>query len=1010
MITFANCMFSAPWLPLKRALPSWTLPILALLLSAFPLAATGITQVACGGLGQNSCGDNTPEYHAMNGYPFAIPLPVHRCDFGLRDSGGTCVNDTREGQRDSGTWAQWALDQQRNKISADLPLNRILTLGTHNSYSNEADNDQSLISTNQYYSMTDQLNLGARHLRLDPTFYYDQLRLCHGDGATLCETLAGLSLSIGGPINNRLYAYAVREIAEWLRAHPQEVITLELHAEPTDRDPELLDPLTTNFGSLIYSFDDLKSFILSHGSTDQWGGWSSRFPTLTELRSMGKRVLIYSDHQHSSLTISGNIWDPVRSTTVFIGDVTVYPGQTGKAPVPRNPDFAACRVTSTDTVPGYLQQHSLYSVRTSDGRSGSDRFGPSSTGILNEVEVAVATGCGMTSIDLDFFMKTGDLYDAFNGASPDRRREASIWSWKEGDYGNTAGPTTVAALEVSSGRWISAPMPVVGTTAWFACAIPTVSGGYTQNWFVVPANVTNTTNWFTATSACQSRAGSSATFSYPVNALDNGYLLQAAVAAQASSVYLNYTAGTRPPPPPSPPAAVTLSLNVPSQGPSPVSLQVVASSSGNDGNLMTGTVTISEILNPGPNQTSRMLTLTPIHAQPNTTVASPAVSLSDGIHLLQASYSGDSHFLASVSSPVMTSVGTCITIRSNPSGLPIVIDSNSLHPVGTPAYECLPRGNHWLYASGPIFGSGARYDFINWVGGVGTSPNLQITVGSTPATYTSIFAVSYRLDTSTTGGGTINVVSGTLSLPGAQGTGSYYPDTTTVTATPVPNAGYYLTGFYVDNHVVSSNPATITMNGAHTVQADFALQQTPVITWLPLDINAGTALGPIQLGAGAWVPGTNTMVPGTFVYTPPPGTVLPVGDNQTLSVTFTPSNSTFRTVTATTHINVKPAGAPILVVTPVLGRDGSNNVVVSLTLINTGQAAATKVTLTTALIGTTAGTPIPQSLPDIRVGGLGTATVTFPASAGARLSSTRLTLGGVYSGIPFNTTADVILP
>ena len=78
--------------------------------------------------------------------------------------------------------------------------------------------------------------------------------------------------------------------------------------------------------------------------------------------------------------------------------------------------------------------------------------------------------------------------------TPDRRREAGVWSWKEGDYGNTAGPTTVAALEVSSGRWISAPMSVVGTTAWFACAIPTVSGGYTQNWFVVPANVTNTTN------------------------------------------------------------------------------------------------------------------------------------------------------------------------------------------------------------------------------------------------------------------------------------------------------------------------------------------------------------------------------------------------------------------------------------------------------------------------------------------------------------------------------------
>ena len=60
-----------------------------------------------------------------------------------------------------------------------------------------------------------------------------------------------------------------------------------------------------------------------------------------------------------------------------------------------------------------------------------------------------------------------------------------------------------------------------------------------------------------------------------------------------------------------------------------------------------------------------------------------------------------------------------------------------------------------------------------------------------------------------------------------------YPDTTTVNYNPRTQCRLLLDRITVDNHVVSSNPATITMNGAHTVQADFALP-TPVITWLPL--------------------------------------------------------------------------------------------------------------------------------------------------------------------------------
>jgi Ethanolamine utilization protein EutJ (predicted chaperonin) len=73
---------------------------------------------------------------------------------------------------------------------------------------------------------------------------------------------------------------------------------------------------------------------------------------------------------------------------------------------------------------------------------------------------------------------------------------------------------------------------------------------------------------------------------------------------------------------------------------------------------------------------------------------------------------------------------------------------------------------------------------------------------------------------------------------------------------------------------------------------------TPIITWpAPAPIVWGTPLGPIQLDATA-------SVPGTFRYTPGPGTVSGPG-TQTLSATFTPNDTTrYAAVSATVQISV----------------------------------------------------------------------------------------------------------
>jgi uncharacterized repeat protein (TIGR03803 family) len=76
----------------------------------------------------------------------------------------------------------------------------------------------------------------------------------------------------------------------------------------------------------------------------------------------------------------------------------------------------------------------------------------------------------------------------------------------------------------------------------------------------------------------------------------------------------------------------------------------------------------------------------------------------------------------------------------------------------------------------------------------------------------------------------------------------------------------------------------------------------PTINWpTPAPIPFGTSLGPVQLNATA-------NAPGTFVYSPPAGTLLRPGAAQPLSVAFTPTDTTrYTTAFATASIDVLKA-------------------------------------------------------------------------------------------------------
>lgn len=139
----------------------------------------------------------------------------------------------------------------------------------------------------------------------------------------------------------------------------------------------------------------------------------------------------------------------------------------------------------------------------------------------------------------------------------------------------------------------------------------------------------------------------------------------------------------------------------------------------------------------------------------------------------------------------------------------------------------------------------------------------------------------------------------------------YAPTFGTVLAPGVHTLNLLITPFDTTDYTTATATTMITVT-----------KGTPVITWpAPAPILYGTVLGPAQLDATA-------TIQGSFAYSPAAGTLLAPGVNQTLSVTFTPADTTdYVPVTVTTPITVNkltptvswPAPLPIPYGTPLGG-------------------------------------------------------------------------------------------
>ena len=173
------------------------------------------------------------------------------------------------------------------------------------------------------------------------------------------------------------------------------------------------------------------------------------------------------------------------------------------------------------------------------------------------------------------------------------------------------------------------------------------------------------------------------------------------------------------------------------------------------------------------------------------------------------------------------------------------------------------------------------------------APALAIASSGTPSTYGA--SVTFTATISSGPSGSVTFYDGGVSI----GTGTISGTTASYTTSSLAAGAHTITAGWAGN----ANYGSITSSGiTQTVS-----KATPVIAWTtPSPISYGAALSATQLDA------SSGGVSGSFVYSPPSGTVLGVG-SQTLSVTFTPADAAdYNTASGSVTLTVNDKTTPVI--------------------------------------------------------------------------------------------------
>jgi MBG domain (YGX type)/Bacterial Ig-like domain (group 3)/FG-GAP-like repeat len=201
------------------------------------------------------------------------------------------------------------------------------------------------------------------------------------------------------------------------------------------------------------------------------------------------------------------------------------------------------------------------------------------------------------------------------------------------------------------------------------------------------------------------------------------------------------------------------------------------------------------------------------------------------------------------------------------------------------------------------------------------------------------------------------------------------PSLTTTATTVSPVGSYPITA--TAGSLASTNYTFAYVGGTLTVT-----QSTPVITWAtPAPITFGAPLTGTQLDATA-------SVPGTFVYSPAAGTI-PGGGTDTLTVTFTPTDTTdYSDATFTVQLTVNKATMTLTWATPVAIPFGTT-------------LSGTQLDATATAPGTFVYTPAAGTTPAV---GSDTLSVTYTATDPADYNPATATVALAVGGFALNLT------
>jgi len=893
--------------------------------------------VNCGGEGEPPCGKLDPNLGwgllpadtPTDGTTTNINDSV-RCDKGLQlhftGTGQVClranrltvgeINDNR-----NPPWLAFARQNQYDVIQADQTLTYNTIFASHNSYSNYFDGSQSQFSADQGFDITDQLQYGARLIRLDPWLFANtdgQIKLCHS--STITENIGKASVTIdaltlcaendplGKAISlNRSFIFAIKEIAHWLRLHPNEFVVIRLHdsgqhwsdigqlngvVSNNDGSPnahtESVSPTSSSFPyyAEAISHELAGMLYMNPNPSDTTIPSDFRFPSLRQLRAMGKQAIVLSTFQ---------------SPWAFPAD-----DHSGMLSVQYSPDQLTPALCDPSQSGSVAAAHSP----TTFAENGEDRTlsMPYPQKMVDAPRLKGILACGFNEVGLDFLgtldqapnphlllsalspflgflgaislqltdtnFQCDDFSQGNNCSTVDTRRETSIWSWGPGQ-GTIGQPVMMSAGTPDSfGSWFSAPDT---TVANYLCAgnlsgstFPDGAIPDAKGWYITNAHG----NWEGGESACQTEKGAGWHFWHPADVLQN-------IAAwntlhnltPYNSVWTNYYAGNLQALP------QTLSFTT-EQGTVPPAQTIVAT--GGLGGALTVlpgdskvTVTSVPLFSPRTNAgqandnndsgtysvaiTSQAANLLPgnytsfVRLSENTTYNS--VGADGGIQPLSCCL-GTTMVTVNLT---VTPVTTKTVVTSNPPGLIVFVDGQ---PATTPATFIWNQGTtHTVDDTQPAYFTDLyQASCTSWSDG--GQPVHMIAAPATNTTLTANCQQSWLLLLDPIGPGSI-----TANGTGGQG---YYPAGSTVDINAVPQTGDYFTGYsgslsgtvahqqllmnaFRNVHATFQGPAQVHIGGPAgiTVAVDGTGYTPPVdFQWVPNSSHTLAVLPTAPLSAG----------------------------------------------------------------------------------------------------------------------------------------------------------------